>query len=216
MNNVTKRTFALSGWAMILIVAGCDGGTASTERTGAPRVRATTDFASRRIDGAALADVRPIADRVFRSYFNVDRTISSETDLVAFPADVKSSEVAGRGEEPATEEAGESAPRNTVGDVIGVSPRRYRRIAELRLSATGSGVMAQVRVMFQRLTTTERTAFARERGDDRPTDTAIDRIGPTSSTPREEWRDDRRDRKVEQEILNAIEAGMATTRPANP
>lgn len=214
MNNVMTRALALGGWAMILVLAGCDGSSASTERTGTPRARATTDFASRRIDGTSLTDVQPIAERVFRSYFSIDRTVSSGTDLVAFPTDAKVREVGGRGEEPVAEEAGEPAPRDTVGDVIGVSPRRYRRMAELRLSATGNGVMAQVRVMFQRLTTAERTAFARERGDDRPTDTAIDRLGPETSAPREEWRDDRRDRKVEQEILNAIQAGVATTRPA--
>jgi hypothetical protein len=214
MNTVTKRSLAMGGWVLLLVITGCDGGTTSTERTGTPRARATTDFASRRVDGASLADVQPVADRVFSSYFHIDRTVSSSTDLVAFPADVKAHEAAARGEEPVAEEAGEPAPRHTVGDVIGVSPRRYRRIAELRLAATGNGVMAQVRVMLQRLTTAERTAFARERGDDRPTDTAIDRLGPDSPAPREEWRDDRRDRKVEQEILNAIQAGMTATRPA--
>jgi hypothetical protein len=214
MNTAMKRTLATAGWTLMLAMIGCDGGTASTERTGTPRARATTDFASRRIDAAGLAEVQPVADRVFRSYFRIDTTVSSATDLVAFPTDVKSQEVAGRAEEPAAETPGERPPRDTVGDVIGVSPRRYRRLAELRLAVTGNGVVAQVRVMFQRLTTAERTAFARERGDDRPTDTAIDRLGPGSPAAREEWRDDRRDRKLEQEILGAIQAGMAATQPA--
>jgi len=215
MKTARKWTLAAAGGALLLIIVGCDADTASTERAGggSPRARGTADFASRRLEGAGLAEVQPIADRVFRSYFRVDRTVSTGNDLVAYPTDVNTREVTAHGDETVAEEPARQ-PRDTVGDMIGVAPRRYRRIAELRLASTGSGVMAQARVMFQRLTTAERTAFARERGDDRPTDTAIDRLGPTSPAPREEWRDDRRDKRLEQEILNAIQTGLTTTRPA--
>lgn len=215
MTTQLKRTLPHVAGLLALTLAGCAMDTAQPERAGTPRARAASDFATRRIEHAGLADVQPVAARVFRSYFRVDSTLSSPTDLLAFPTDVKPHEAAGRPEEPAAEEGpGEPPPKDTVGDVVGVAPRRYRRIAELRLVAADGATLAQVRVMFQRLTTTERVAFARERGDDRPTDTAIDRLGPTSPTPREEWRDDRRDRRLEQEILNAIQAGMTATRPA--
>jgi len=215
MNTALKGTLAVTGWALLLILTGCDADTASPERAGGatPRARGTADFASRRIEGAGLAEVQTIADRVFRSYFRVDRGASTANDLLAYPTDVNTREATTRGEEPVAEEP-TRAPRDTVGDMIGVAPRRYRRIAELRLAAAENGVVAQVRVMFQRLTSAERAAFARERGDDRPTDTAIDRLGPTSPAPREEWRDDRRDKRLEQEILNALQSGLTATRPA--
>lgn len=213
MPTALYRRLIIAAGSLTLILAGCETDNNSPERTGTPRARATADFATRRIEGTGLGNIRPVAARVFNSYFRVDTTVSSATDLLAFPTDVAAPEPTG-GEAPVAETTSERPPRETVGDVIGVSPRRYRRLAELRLVAAGDATLVQVRVMFQRLTTAERTAFARERGDDRPTDTAIDRLGPTSTNSREEWRDYRRDRKLEQEILNAVQSGLTATQPA--
>ncbi|MHC4442294.1 MAG: hypothetical protein ACYTA5_06825 [Planctomycetota bacterium] len=56
----------------------------------------------------------------------------------------------------------------------------------------------------QRLETAERASFAEQRGDDRPSDTPIDRLGSTSTYRQEDWIDVSRDRKTELMILDAI------------
>jgi hypothetical protein len=202
---------------LALALTGCDMTATQPERTGAgaTRARSANDFAGRRLENVDLAVVQPVAERVFRSYFRLDPNASSATDLVAVPADVATREPAAAGAEVAAEAPGGPRPKDTIGDYLGIAPRRYRRVAELRLTPSEDGVLTQVSVRFQRLTTTERTAFARERGDDRPTETPIDHMGPTSPTPREEWQDDgRRDRYMEQKILNDIQADLPTTNPA--
>jgi len=207
---------AVAGCLWAVVLSGCDTG-AGPERAAAGRTRGAADFATRPFEGVSLTELRPVAERVFRSYFRMDAASSSATEWVAFPTNIDPREPAGPNVEPTalTEDtAAEERPRETMGDVIGLAPRRYRRTAEMRLVPDQDRVVVQVRVGIQRLTTTERAAFARERGDDRPTDTAIDRLGPTSPATREEWRDYRRDRGLEQEILNAIQAGLATTQPA--
>jgi len=215
MRTYLEAIFVAGGYMLALLLSGCDMGGAQPERTGGTATRGAADFATRRIEDVSLTQVQPIADRVFRSYFRLDGASSTATDLVAFPSDVTREERAGAAPSGGTEpSAGNPPPRETIGDVVGLAPRRYRRLAELRLAAAGNGVTTQVRVMLQRFVTTERTAFSRERGDDRPTDTPIDRLGSTATTSREEWRDYRRDRVMEREILNAIQTGLTTTQPS--
>lgn len=211
----TWRRAAVAGLVCAVGLAGCDMA-GQPERAATLRTRGGGDFASRPFEGVDLAQLQPVAERVFRSYFRVDPAASSDVEWVAFPTDISAREPDGPDERPAPPpgetEAGER-PRETMGDVIGVAPRRYRRTAEMRLVPGQNRVVVQVRVGTQRLTTTERAAFARERGDDRPTDTAIDRLGPASPAAREEWRDYRRNRGLEQEILDAIQAGLAGIQP---
>lgn len=211
------RHAAAAGWFLLLVIlAGCDMA-GQPERAATARAGRASDFASRPFEGVELAQIQPLAERVFRSYFRLDPAASAATHFVAFPSGIDARGPAVPGEGPAVpaEEAGaEDRPRETVGDIIGVAPRRYRRVAEMRLLPGEDRVLVQVRVAVQRLSTTERAAFARERGDDRPTDTAIDRLGPASPAAREEWREYRRDRGMEREVLDAIQAGLSPVPPA--
>lgn len=219
MMTAVKQNLLVSGCIIgIIVLAGtaCDLDTSGPRRTGEARF-AGENFASRSMQNAGLAEAQAAADRVFRSRFRVDPAESTELVWVAQPAEVGAPEGTSTVGEEAGPETGipEERPHQTVGDVLGVSPRRYRRVAELRLVPREEGVMAQVRVRLQRRINTERAAFARGRqAEDRPTETAIERMGATSPMARDEWRDYRRDRVMEQEILDAIQAELTTGSPA--
>ena len=166
MRTSMKRA-AVAGCLWAVVLSGCDTG-AGPERAAAGRTRGAADFATRPFEGVSLTELRPVAERVFRSYFRMDAASSSATEWVAFPTNIDPREPAGPNVEPTalTEDtAAEERPRETMGDVIGLAPRRYRRTAEMRLVPDQDRVVVQVRVGIQRLTTTERAAFARERGD---------------------------------------------------
>jgi hypothetical protein len=113
-----------------------------------------------------------------------------------------------------TEVEGRGEPQSLT-DRVRLTPPRQREIAELRIGADGDDIVFQIHVASQRLETTERASFARDRGDDRPNTTAIDRAGPTSVDRREEWRAVGRNRRVEQAVLSEIAAALApATQPA--
>lgn len=181
-----------TGWAaLLLIAAGCsmqDGSstTPALERAGG-------DFSGRRLPQVDPAEVRAAAERVFRSDFRVDPALSSEDTWVSRPAEVDHP----RGER--------------LRDVLSVTPSRHRQIAELRLIPDGDGVLLRCRIRTQRQDTAERTAFARETGDDRPANMPIERP-ETSSRRQEEWTTVGRDRQGEQNILNAIQQAFAPVR----
>ena len=189
------------GWMAVVVMAGLAGCSDTTE-TGTrapstPAPRKLGDSASRRIDGVTVAQVEPIADQVFRTHFRLDQAASTASVLTARPADA-----------PDLEQRGQS------GDMLSITPRRKRRLAELRLNTETGGVLVQVRVMTQRLSTAERTAFAHQMGDDRPSEGGLDHGPSAGGQPREEWVDWRRDRKLEDEILSEIQSNFTTTRPA--
>ena len=175
------------GWVLgclsLLIMAGC-----SDERVsrGARPVMARGESASRRIANADLANVRSVAAKAFRQRFRLDPDESSGTIMISHPLEVTGKQGPGR-----------------VRDVLG-RPNRYRQVATMRLSQEGSDTLVQCQVRIQRLDTVERAAFARERGDDRPTDTPIDRSGATSTETRDDWVPVGRDRQTEAEILDQI------------
>lgn len=182
--------------ASLCTVSGC----ASTEgdSSSAPR-RAASDFASRRLPATTVAEIAPIASRVFRSRFRVDSAVSTQTRLVSRPTEVE-----GRGE------------AHTPRDRIRLTPSRMRQIAELRIVPQGAGVAVQFSVTDQRLEVSERAAF-RPRNDDRPgNQTAIDRSGPSSTDRREEWVTAGRNRRTEQAVLDEIQAALASaSQPAS-
>lgn len=190
------RTGLIGVGGLALVLAGCSAQGEGAERTSA-RPASDSQFASRRIASISLQQVQPVADRVFREHFRIDAGSSSANTWIARPA-----------------EAPDQERRGQVTDAFAVTPRRKRRLAELRLRPEGEGVVVQCRVLIQRLTVSERAAFSRERGDDRPTDTPIDRQGPSSIQSREEWTDAGRDRVTEQQILGTIQERLSTTRPA--
>jgi hypothetical protein len=142
----------------------------------------------------SLGEAQASADRVFRQHFRVDRDQSSASVWVARPTEVE-------------DERGER-----VRDLLTPSPSRRRQLAELRLTDEGNGVLARVRVVTERLDTTERVAFAAERGDDRPAETSIDRTGRVQR--QEEWVEVGRDRALEREILDALMEESGETQPA--
>jgi hypothetical protein len=166
------------------VLAGC-------ESTGGPELRfqvgGPADAQERRLPDASVDEVRPVAERVFRQHFRIDPQLSTRTRLVSRPAEV--------------EEAGQV---ERVRDVLGPSRNRRRQKGELYLVQEGSDVVVRCRVQLQRLDTAERAAFERERGDDRPGETPINRSGSTSTSLHEEWVDTGRDRAVESELLGQL------------
>ncbi len=185
--------YGLTALMLLFVTAGCEGPAAGTNVFTS---HSSTDLSSRRIRGVTLPTVRDVAERTFRQYFHVDAEASSQDLWVSEPQEVSR-------EEPGRLRA-----------VIRGSDNRHRRLAGLRLVEENGVVLVQCLIRVQRLDTTERAAFARDRGDDRPTDTPIDRPGAGSTRGREEWVDVRRDRQMEREVLDAIERELSLTRPA--
>ncbi len=194
MHNSANR--CLTGFGLLAAI-GVGGCTAPGDRSGASAQREATDFASRHLLNVAPAEVESVARRIFMSHFRINPDASTGDTLVSLPTETE-----GRGQ------------RKSIRDTLAVSPNRQRQRAELRLRPQGGNVLVLVSVQTQRLDTAERAAFARERGDDRPTETPIEREGPTSPSAREEWVNIGRDRKLEQQILSEIEQAITTTRPA--
>lgn len=196
-----RRSSLFGGAAAITSAVLMIGGSGCATQGGAAAgfaPRRSADAASRRLANADLGMVRPVADRVFRTYFRTDQEGSSRHEWVSRP-----------------EESDEPAGPTRVRDMFTAFPNRRRRVAALWLGQDGPHVVARCRILIQRLDTTERAAFAPQRGDDRPTATPIDRHGPASTSTREEWVDVGRDRSMEQEILTAIERELTSaTRPA--
>ncbi|MDM8009042.1 MAG: hypothetical protein QUV05_23120 [Phycisphaerae bacterium] len=167
-----------------MLLAGCSS---STERS-PTSVGRSGGAAGRRIVGADVATVQPVAERIFRQHFRIDSPASGPGLIVAQPQEMTA-----------------TAQPERVQDLLAGVRGRHRYLAELRLNQQGPDVLLRCVVQTQRLETSERAAFSSQRGDDRPTDTPIDRLGAASSDNREEWVSGKRDRELEQEILSAIE-----------
>lgn len=178
-----QQWWILVGIGFVLQAVGCATMGESSGLRAGMRVR---DSASRHILNTTVEAVRATAVRVFRQDFRIDPDISTGNVLISRPVELT--------DQPRPER---------VRDMLG-SPNRRRQIATLSLSQDGPHVLVQCQVRIQRLDTVERAAFARERGDDRPTVTPIDRLGATSPNTREEWVSIGRDRKIEARILDAI------------
>lgn len=179
-----------SGVAMTAI--GCADDDAST-RLGPSR---RGGYSSRRFAGVSLTDARPEVARAFRQYFRLDTERSTGQVLVGRPS----------------EQVRDGEPQR-VREVFG-GRNRHRRVATVRMSPEAGAVLIMCQVQVERLDTSERAAFARQRGDDRPADTPIERTGNTSADRREEWVPAGRDRQTEQLILASIEERLSATRPA--
>ncbi len=151
------------------------------------------DFATRRISNTTLREIRPIALRVFHEHFRVNHEASAGDRLVS----------------EYTEVTDQTSSPDRVREVLGTRNRR-RQAAVLQLSQEGAYVLVQCQVMVQRLDTAERTAFTRAVGDDRPTDTPIDRAGTSSTNVREEWISTGRDRRAETMVLDEILQALST------
>jgi hypothetical protein len=197
MYTVRHVAIGLATGLSVLLAAGCDSPSRSSSMQAGPG-RGSGDWASRWIPNVTLAAVRPIAAEVFRSEYRLDLDRSSSDLLVSRPT-----------------EAVDGARGERVRDVLG-RPNRYRQVATLKITKEGTSVMAQCQVRTERLDTAEQAAFARERGDDRPSDTPIDRVGADAPKAREEWVYVRRDRSAETRILDAISRRFAATQPAVP
>jgi len=186
-----KRVRWLLAACAALAAAGCtDEGLSRGTREYAGR-----GFASRRIPGVDIADVRAAASDALRQEFRLDTERSTGSVLVSRPREVTGRHGPGR-----------------VRDLLG-APNRYRQTAVVRLNERDGAVVVRCQVSIERLDTAERSAFAVERGDDRPTETPIDRLGATSPDTREEWVFVGRDRQVENELLEKIVRHFAATQP---
>ena len=195
-NQTVTSIVGLAGATLAtLLVAGCS----SPLETG-PAVSRAAGASSRQIPNVSLAEAQSVAERVFRQRFRINSAASGPGLIVAQPQEV----------------TGEAQPER-VRDVLGGVGTRHRRLAELRLDQQGPNLLVRCTVQTQRLETSERAAFSGQRGgDDRPTETPIDRLGPASADYREEWGPAKRDRELEQEILRAIEEALRpATSPAS-
>jgi len=172
-----------------LLATGCS----SPLESGATVSRAAGS-AGRRIANVNLSEAQPVAERVFRQRFRIDSAASGPGLIVSQAQEVNT----------------EAQPQQ-MRDVLG-GKARHRRVAQLRLDQQGPDLLLRCIVQTQRLETSERAAFSGQRGDDRPTDTPIDRLGAASADNREEWGAGKRDRELEQEILRAVEEAL---RPAS-
>lgn len=193
MRRMTTLGVAGSAALVLALTAGCS---TRPDRAGSA-LGAASAGASRRIPGTSLSEIQPVAERIFRLHFRIDPAASAPGVLVSQPQEVTS----------------ETQPER-VQDVLTGSRSRHRHLAELRLIQQGPDVLVRCIVQMQRLDTSEGAAFLSQRGDDRPTDTPIERLGPASPDYREEWVPSRRNRELEQEILRAIaEAVRPQTAP---
>jgi hypothetical protein len=186
---------AFSGGVMVLagVLTGC-----ATDQPGGSHIARTgsANVSTVRLPGVSVEQVAPVARRVFRQSFSIDSEASLPNLWVSRPTEV-----------------GQERPVGVRGALSGAR-LRHRQIAELQLLPERDSVLVRVQVRLERLETAERQAFARPDGDDRPTDTPIDRIGPSDTGGREDWLPAGRDRKAEQELLSEIEAELVATRPA--
>ena len=91
-------------------------------------------------------------------------------------------------------------------------PSRVRRITTVYIQKSRSGCQALCQVQLQRLDTTQRDVFARQREfADVPSETPIDRGEGMTTDQTATWTDLRRDRSTERQILQAIRARVTRT-----
>lgn len=181
---ITGKTPGVVVGLAIIALTGCSAPTQKAT-TG---VSAAGGASSRRLTGTSMAALQPVAERIFRQHFRIDSAASGAGLLVSQPQEITGEIQAER-----------------VREVLSGARSRHRYLAELRINQQGEDVLLRCTVQTQRLETSERAAFVRQRGEDRPTETPIDRIGPSSADNREEWVASKRDRSLEQEILTAIQ-----------
>jgi len=193
---MTHKTFFLATAAISIIflslMAGCpsEGQRISTFSRQTP-----ANMASRQFSKASLKTVQTISDRIFRNYFKVDPQRSSNNVWISRPQEMQ-----------------KPSQPTQLRDTITVFPARSQNVAELRIEQKGPNILAMCRVQIQRLDTAQRAAFSDHRGDDRPSDTPIDRLGATSVHKQEKWVNAGRDRKTEQMILDAIQKQIESAR----
>lgn len=182
-----KKSIWLQSFPLVLslLLVGCE--TFNSTRAPLPP---TSDSASRVIGMTAPVQVAPVARQVLAGHFRINQEASSQFDLISLPKEM-------------TDTTGEP---QRVRDVLAATPNRKRQVARLWLERNGPDTMLFCRVIIQRLDTSERAAFQRSRGDDRPFDTPIDREGAASvNEERQDWTDVGRDRRTENLILNSIQ-----------
>lgn len=92
-----------------------------------------------------------------------------------------------------------------VGDALG-TPRRVRKIAEVRVEPDGPDVSIWCRVTVEQDDTNAHQLFVQDQGlSDIPSDTPPDREGATTARQHTVWRAKGRDRQLEREIRLAIQ-----------
>ncbi len=84
-------------------------------------------------------------------------------------------------------------------------PRRFRRVAELRVRRDGDGIEFSCRIRVQENRADTVRMLRREHGVyDQPYDTPIDRDAGTTEAQNTVWRNRRRDREMERSVLSAV------------
>lgn len=101
-------------------------------------------------------------------------------------------------------ETSEPGRTGRVGDVLG-APRRMRRLAEVRVRETDTGVRVWCKVRVQEYESDERGLYVREHDDDDyPSETPAQRDAATLAEQNATWRDRPRDEVLERQILQAV------------
>jgi hypothetical protein len=173
--------------AIAALLAGCSN--FSADRVD----RMPGESATRRLVQTTPSQVAPVARKVFRARYRLDTLRSTDSLLFSHP----------------TEEIGEF-DETEAGEPLPLGKTRHRIIARLTWMADGDDVLLVCQVARQRLETARKAAFSTMRGDgdDRPTDTPIDRRGAVSAESKQEWVYIGRDRQAEQAILGAIRTAL--------
>ena len=186
-NRCLSRSYVVSV-CVGLILTGCATSGALMRRLVPPG-----GASSQRLIGIDTSQAAGAADRAFRQYFQVNRDASGPNLWVS------------RATEMTKEEKKEHS--------LARRSQRHRRIAELELLPQGNDVVVRCQVRIERFSSTERAAFAGQRGDDRPTETPIDHMHGGSTRRQEEWVRAGRDRRTEQLILGSIGRSLGIENP---
>ncbi len=145
-----------------------------------------------RLSPASRAAVFDAATQALREHFTIRRADRAAGILETVPIETVGTEPSGR-----------------LGDVVAV-PRRERRTAEVRVEKTGAMVKVFCKVLVQECDTQAHQMFTREHAlHDLPTDTPAERDGATTTEQNAVWRNKRRDRTLENQILRAIQDQVA-------
>jgi hypothetical protein len=99
-------------------------------------------------------------------------------------------------------------------DTVGYR-NRVRRRGEIRLTPRDGATVVECRVQRERLDTTDARMASRQRSyDESPTDTPIQYEAGVSAEQAQVWTDIGRDRELERQILDVVQARLGGRRPA--
>jgi len=176
-----RNTVAFVAGIMTVAVAGCSQ----------PKATAL-NYKVMRLSGATQEAVFDAATRALGEYFTVHQYDPAAGIL--------------EGAAPEEVSAGGS---KRLRDVVAM-PRRERRVAHMRVESAESTVKVFCKVLVQICDTPAHQMYDREHAlHDLPTDTPAQRGAAATTEQNSVWRNDRRDKRLESQILRAVREQVA-------